>query len=121
MFCRAVLEVQTKSQIGHQLQTDALTKTNGRKKILYMFRYFCLRYGRDLQNNLVKIQIPLTKQEIANWVGLTRETVTIALHRLAGQGIIRSEKKYYLVDTKKLNRRIVDEYDSGIWINKLHQ
>lgn len=118
-FIRAMLDRQISSYIGNMLQVDALEKTRAYTKLLYTFRYFCLRYGRVIKKDLVKIYVPLTQQEIANTTGLTRETTTLELKRLREQKIISVRLKYYTVDTRRLNEQIDDEYDPGITVSML--
>ncbi len=118
-FTRAMLDRQVSSYIGNMLQVDALEKTRAYTKLLYTLRYLCLRYGRDVKTDLVKIFVPLTQQEIANTTGLTRETTTLELTKLRKQRIISVKHKYYTVDTAKLNTLIDDEYNPGITVNML--
>lgn len=44
------------------------------------------------KNNQVTIPIPLTHQQIAEFVGSVRETVTVALHNLEKDGVIQMEQ-----------------------------
>lgn len=118
-FTRAMLSRQVSAYIGNMLQVDALEKTRAYTKLLYTFRYFCLRYGRDLKKDQVKIYLPLTQQEIANTTGLTRETTTLELKKLRKQKIVSMHHKYYTVNTAKLNEQLDDEYDPGINVSML--
>lgn len=118
-FANAMLSRQVSSYVGNMLQVDALEKTRAYTKLLYTFRYLCLRYGRDIRRDLVKIYVPLTQQEIANTTGLTRETTTLELKKLREQKILSVRRKYYTVDTSKLNAQIDDEYDPGIDVSML--
>lgn len=119
-FNKSVLDREMKGYIGMSLQVDALSKTGAYTKILYMFRQFCLRYGRDVSKDLVKIQLPLTQQKIANFIGATRETTTMELNKMKAQDMIYCEHKYYYVNTEKLNNQIDDEYNPGITLSMLY-
>lgn len=118
-FTRATLRRQVRSYIGTMLQVDAIEKTRANVKLLYTFRYLCLQYGRDVMTDRVKIYVPFTQQELANTMGLTRETTTLEVKKLKEQKVISVRKKYYTIDTSKLNARIDDEYDPGIKVNML--
>ncbi len=118
-FTRAMLSRQVSSYIGNMLQVDALEKTRAQTKLAYTFRYLCLRYGRDVKEDFVKIYVPLTQQELANTTGLTRETATLELKKLRDQKIISVRRKYYTVNTARLNEAIDDEYDPGIELSML--
>jgi len=118
-FTRAMLDRQIRSYLGNMLQVDALEKTLAYTKLLYTFRHLCLRYGRDIKKDIVKIYVPLTQQELANTTGLTRETTAVELKKLREQKIISVRHKYYSVDTGKLNTQIDDDYDPGITVSML--
>lgn len=60
--------------------------------------------GRDFgieKNNEVEIQIPLTHKDIANLVGVTRETVSLELKKFDRRGLIGYNKKLIIIRDKK--------------------
>jgi CRP-like cAMP-binding protein len=120
-FTNAMLERQVSSYIGNMLQVDALEKTRAYTKLAYTFRYLCLRYGREIKENHVKIYVPLTQQELANTTGLTRETTTLELQKLRKNKIISEKFKYYTVNIEKLNEEIDDQYNPEIEVNMLRK
>lgn len=120
-FTHAMLTRQVSAHVGNMLQVDALEKARAYTKLLYTFRYFCLRYGRDIKKNLVKIYVPLTQQELANTTGLTRETTTLELKKMKKQKIISMKHKYYTVNTQRLNEKIDDDYSPGVQVSMLMQ
>jgi CRP/FNR family transcriptional regulator len=113
-FTQAILSRQVSAYVGSQLQVDALSKPKANMKLLYTFRWLCLRYGREIKKGHAKIQIPMTQQEFANFTGLTRETVTLELNRLKDKKIISRQTKYYTVNTDKLSDLTDDEYNPGL-------
>ena len=88
-------------------------------KLLYMFRYFCLLYGKNTSPSHVRLLVPLTQQKIADHIGLTRETTNIELGKLKAKKIVSCKRGIYTVDTAKLNEQIEDEYNPGIAVNML--
>lgn len=118
-FVEDMLDRQMRGYIGTQLQVDALARQHGYTKLLYLFRYLSLRFGRDTAQDRSKIQIPLTQQAIANFSGLTRETATIEINRLKKNGILSCEHRYYTVHSDRLNDEIDDDFNPGISINML--
>lgn len=119
-FRNEIMRMGVLMYVGAKLQLDALGKSNGYKKILYMLRFFCLEYGKDLGKNIVLIQIPLTHQEIANFCGLTRETTTVFVNKLKKRMIINNiSGKYYEIRTDILNNEMDDEYNSGFSVHRL--
>lgn len=60
--------------------------------------------GRDFgveKNNEVELQIPLTHNDIANLVGVTRETVSLELKKFDRKGIVAYNKKFIIIKDKK--------------------
>jgi biotin operon repressor len=105
--------------VATQLQVDALEKPRGYTRLLYVLRYFCLRYGRNSDNDHVKIQLPLTQHDIANFTGMTRETISLAINKLKSKNIISADNKYYTINIKELNDLIDDDFNSGISVSML--
>jgi CRP-like cAMP-binding protein len=99
--------------IGSLMRINALEYSKASEKIIHMLHYLCFRYGRDVKPHLVKILVPLTHQDLANFLGLTRETTGIELKKLEKQGIISYSKQSYIVRTNKLNELLDEEYDLG--------
>lgn len=106
----SMLTKVTNLLIGAKLQIDALEKSNADMKLLYIMRYFLVTYGKKISNGLVEIQIPLTQQEIANFTGLTRETVTLKIDKSKKQKILSCKNKIYSVNVDILNELIDDKY-----------
>lgn len=108
---RQVLDQCVGELIGHEMRISALSQSKASDKVLGTIHYLSLCFGRDLQQDIVEIPIPLTQQEIANFAGLTRETAGAELKQLAEQGILTVKRKKYIVRTDKLNHLLDDEYD----------
>lgn len=102
--------------VGYTLRVHALAQSKAKEKLLHTLHFLCLRFGKDERPNKVKIGIPLTQQEIANFMGLSRETTAIELKKLEKQGVITYRHKNYRVQTDKLNELLTDEYNPGIRI-----
>lgn len=100
--------------INMSLQLDALTRTPAHSRLLYTFRHLCLCFGKNINSNQTRLQIPLTQQEIANYSGLTRETTTLELNKLRIEGVIWRHRKYYSVDVGRLDEFIDDPYNPGV-------
>lgn len=99
--------------INFQMRVNALEQSKAASKVLNTLHFLCLRFGQDLQNNVVKIQLPFTQQDLANFMGLTRETTGIELKKLQRQGILSYRKQFYMVRTDRLNDLLDEEYDQG--------
>jgi CRP-like cAMP-binding protein len=99
--------------INHQMRINALEQSKAASKVLYTIHFLCLRYGTDMKEHLVKINLPLTQQDLANFMGLTRETTGIELKKLQRQGILTYKNQNYIVKTDKLDELLDEDYDQG--------
>ncbi len=100
--------------ISHEMRINALSQARAGDKVLRTMHYLSLCFGRDLSTDVVEIPIPLTQQDIANFAGLTRETVGAELKRLAARDILTVKRKKYIVWTNKLNYLLDDEYEQQL-------
>lgn len=99
--------------LNSQLRVNALEQSKAVSKVLYTIHFLCLRFGVDVKKNTVRIQIPLTQQDLANFMGLTRETTGIELKKLQRSGVLTYKKQNYIVRTDKLNELLDEEYDQN--------
>ncbi len=101
--------------LNFQMRINALEQSKAASKILNTLHFLCLRFGRDVRKNVVHIQLPLTQQDLANFMGLTRETTGIELKKLQRQGLLDYKRQNYFIKTDKLNELLDEEYDQG-WL-----
>lgn len=90
--------------IGASMHIHALEQSRARDKLLHIFQYLVLRFGKPVTKTTFKIELRLTHQDIANLVGLTRETVTAEVNKLIKMGIAKSENHHYIVNSDKALR-----------------
>jgi CRP/FNR family transcriptional regulator, cyclic AMP receptor protein len=63
------------------------------------------RFGEPADSG-IKITVPLTQEELASWVGGSREAVAKALRSLRASGYIKTQRRTYVViDIEGLRRR----------------
>lgn len=86
--------------------TEKLTATEKPKaseKIVYMLNILAKRFGTaNAEGDKSEITVPLTQQDIANLLGLTRETVATELKKLKDKGFVYYDKWQFVVHTDKL-------------------
>lgn len=86
--------------------TEKLTATEKPKaseKIVYMLNMLANRFGEEnAAGDKAEIKVPLTQQDIANLLGLTRETVATELKKLKDKGYVYYDKWSFVVHTDKL-------------------
>lgn len=91
---------------GLRRHLTAVQKPRAREKIVYVLYFLALYFvtGNDrsipASGTLQKVAIPLTQQDIANLVGITRETAAHELKHLKNEGYITYDKSaFYIRDT----------------------
>lgn len=99
-----MLDKTISSAIGSVMHLHALEQSKASSKLLYIMQYLALRFGEKTNGVEYKIKIRLTHQEIANLIGITRETTSNEMNKLAKQGIIKIDNSLYIVDTNAAQR-----------------
>jgi len=106
----ALLDRYVSMYIGSTMHLHALEQLRSGDKLLHILQYLVLRFGKEVSKNHYQIPLRLTHQEIANLVGLTRETVSTEIGKLKKAGILSIKDVYYIVDIDKAVR-ILGESD----------
>ena len=89
-------------QITHARDYISAMTTGGvLSKLKYKLNELGLNYGED-RGEKVKITTRFTHEEIANMIGVSRETVTKLLGSLKKQGIVEMDGKYIIYHKEKL-------------------
>lgn len=105
--------------LNYQMRVNALEQSKAADKVTHTLHFLCLRFGRGVKDDVVKIQLPLTHQDLANFMGLTRETTGIELKKLEKAGVITYKRQNYIVKTDKLSELLDADYDQGLATNGL--
>ncbi|MFC5452575.1 Crp/Fnr family transcriptional regulator [Paenibacillus aestuarii] len=85
-------EVFTEKRLDTVMKWELLEKLaigNVEDRVLHLLLKLSEQFGTE-NDCFVKIDFPLTHQEIANMIGVTRESVTTILKDLSPKGIIRT-------------------------------
>lgn len=97
-----------------QMRVNALEQSKAIDKIIHTLHFLALRFGKEVAPNTVQILLPLSQQELANIMGLTRETTGIELGKLVKRGIVKQDRqKRYTVFTDRLNEALDTDYGLG--------
>jgi CRP-like cAMP-binding protein len=80
----------------------ALEHSHAQEKLVYILQYLVARFGEKQPNGLTKIELRLSHQDIAEMVGLTRETTAVELHRLKDRELIDYQRFSYFVNVPLL-------------------
>ena len=85
--------------LGLMRRMEHLVFGNAHSKVASILLICAERFGKKIEGNVV-IDVPLTHNDIATLVGMTRETVSIEIKKLQDQGLV--EYKGRLVVIKSL-------------------
>ena len=99
--------------IASTMHVYALEQSHAQDKLAYILHYLVARFGEKVGDGRYKINLRLSHQDIAEMVGITRETTAVELHRLKKKGLIDYQKFTYYVDKPKLVRATgSDEFEN---------
>lgn len=76
----------------------ALEHSHAQDKLVYILQYLVARFGEKQADGFTRINLRLSHQDIAEMVGLTRETTAVELHRLKDKGLIDYQRFSYCVN-----------------------
>ncbi|CDM69463.1 cAMP-binding protein [Clostridium bornimense] len=76
-------------------------------RIAFLLKDLCDKYGEFNENSII-INLPLNREDMANYVGVTRETISRKLKKFEEEGIIKivGTKKIVVMDEKGLKKYI---------------
>ena len=89
-----------------QIRIEGLEQGRANAKILYTLKFLCSRFGETKSGQRVEIHLPLTQQDIANFLGITRETAAIELKKFEKQGILVHHNTHYVISMERLAEAI---------------
>lgn len=81
---------------------NAAEKAKAEDKIIYSLYFLGQRFGSRAN----EVSLPVTHQDIAGLIGLSRETVSQELKKLKDQGYIQYDKYRFIIDQDKLQSRL---------------
>jgi CRP/FNR family transcriptional regulator len=100
--------------LNFQMRINALEQSKATAKVINTIHFLALNFGKEIKKEIVRIQLPFTQQDLANYMGLTRETTGIELKKLQRKGVLTYRRQYYMVHTDKLGELLDDDYDLGM-------
>lgn len=102
-----ILEVMGErlSRIENLAQNLATNDIDAR--ITYLLLDLSQKYGKEKYNN-INIDLPINREDMANYIGITRETVSRKLKKFEEEGLIKivGTKKIVILDKEKLSKYI---------------
>ncbi|MCR8656143.1 Crp/Fnr family transcriptional regulator [Paenibacillus endoradicis] len=101
-FMLSLLNVLSERIKSMSRLTENLALGNLHNKILFILMKLADEHGEKSDDNYCKISVPLSHQEIANMIGVSRETVTMALQELVKEELIKTGFKTIHVDRENI-------------------
>lgn len=99
LYGRLANHISSLQQRIHSVQQPKATD-----KILYTLMYMADRFGVKVNPVTSKLKIPITQQELALFIGLTRETTSMELKKLEQDKVISYSRSHFAINTKLLKR-----------------
>ena len=87
---------------------ESLTFGNASSRLASVLLIYANRLGVKQENTGIVIPIPLTHKDVANLVGVARETVSIELKKFIDKGIIQRSGRFLAVKNKKALEKHAD-------------
>jgi CRP-like cAMP-binding protein len=95
--------------MGSTIHLHALQQPKARQKLLYIMQYLVLRFGKEINKDKQIIELRLTHQEIANIIGITRETVSTEISKLVKEDVLAIDDYKYVVHMDKVIRLLGED------------
>lgn len=101
-----LLDHYVSTYVGSMIRLNAMQYPRASEKIIHTLFFLSMRFGKSGSQSTVTLGIKLTQQDIADLLGLTRETTGIELNRLKKQGIVSFSKQTYTINRTKLAKKM---------------
>lgn len=88
---------------------DTLEQAHARDKIVHTFLYMAERFGLMLKPYRRKLRLQITQQDIANLLGISRETTNFEIKKLESLKLLSHTRQNYTLDLERLKEFRSDE------------
>lgn len=96
LFAEAGVRLQDNIQ-----RLENLSLKSAYNRVAHQLVYYARQFGTQ-QSNGIKLDVPLTHQDLADNLSLTRETVSTCMMRLRKNNLITSDKSIIVINSKQL-------------------
>ena len=102
-----LLKVVTKRLAKIENLVQNLATNNPEVRIAHILLEFCDKYGKSTEDGIL-INLPLTREELANYAGVTRETISRKLNKFESLGLMASVgNKKIIIKNQLAIRRLI--------------
>lgn len=99
----------TNTLLAAMARINALEQSKASDKVAHTLLYMASQFGVVLRPYSTRLKISVTQQEIADSLGLTRETTSIELKKLEMLKLITHSRKSYILYVKRLKKYLEEE------------
>lgn len=93
-----IVEIVTEKYHEQMRHLTAVQKPKAREKIIYVLHFLASHFMDEVEDMARRVPLPLTQQDIANLVGVTRETAAHELKLLKNEGYITYNKTAFYIN-----------------------
>ena len=109
-----LFELMVTQRVGSSIHVHALEQSRAQDKIMRILQFLIIQFGHEVSNGEYLIDLRLTHQELANMVGLTRETTAVEVGRLKRRKILTYAKSQYRINYNALLRSTSEDEFKGV-------
>jgi CRP-like cAMP-binding protein len=91
-----------KRTLDYHEHISSLEQAKAVDKLICVLHLLVKRFGKQVAKSRAHMTLPLTQQDLANFLGLTRETTGTQLKALEREGILQYRRQKYVIHTDKL-------------------
>lgn len=93
----------SKGLLGLTTRLEHTLFSNAYMKVASLIDYFVTSFGEG-NAGFIELAVPFTHQDLANWLGLARETVSRQIEQLQSDGMVKYNGNTLLVHKQKLSK-----------------
>jgi CRP-like cAMP-binding protein len=94
--------------IDYHHHISCLEQAKAVDKLLLALHLLVSRFGRRTEDGHSHMLLPLTQQDLASFLGLTRETTGAQLKQLEKLGVLSYKRQRYIINHRKLDALIAE-------------
>lgn len=86
------------------LRIDCIESTSAKHKVAQVLLYLANSHGKLIAKDMMKVQLPITHQAVANMSGINRATASTCLKELEDERMFKAKKNSYIIHTDRLEK-----------------
>ncbi len=103
---KRMLNYLIKRTLHYHDHISSLEQAKAFDKLIYAMHFLTKRFGREVTKSKSHMTLPLTQQDLANFLGLTRETTGVQLKALEQDGVLRYKRQHYMININRLDAMV---------------